>query len=240
MKLAWIFGIGAAILLHAAFLLFGGLLFGQHKAAGPAVQEVELVAEDVADERKPDQKEEPEETPAEELSRDEAPPDANEIIKDLEQPAATDDAPALDNVSLSAIEAALSGVSAGGGDFGETLTFRSGGRIGGTGREGSTLQEKFEDAFEMAEMDQRPRPVFQAAPTYPSEMRGKKQEALVTVIFVVDEEGKVQNARVERASHPAFEAPALSAVRKWKFEPGMRGGERVSCRMRVPIRFPVS
>ena len=52
-----------------------------------------------------------------------------------------------------------------------------------------------------------------------------------------DETGRVVNPRVEKASYPEFEKPALEAVRQWKFEPAIKGGKRVSCRMRVPFRF---
>jgi protein TonB len=47
----------------------------------------------------------------------------------------------------------------------------------------------------------------------------------------------VVNPRVEKSSHPEFEAPAVEALRQWKFEPAIKAGKRVSCRMRVPIRF---
>jgi protein TonB len=71
-------------------------------------------------------------------------------------------------------------------------------------------------------------------------MRGKKTEGLVSVIFVVDAEGKVVGPRAEKSSHAAFETPALDAVKKWKFEPGVRGGQRVATKMRISIRFPPS
>jgi protein TonB len=143
-------------------------------------------------------------------------------------------------MSLSAIEQALSGQGAGaGGDFADSFSFASGGRIGGTGQPG-TLSEKLESAFNLTEIDQKPRAVMQAPPTYPAEMRGKKMEGIVTVIFVVDPSGRVTNPRVEKANHQAFERPALEAVRQWKFEPAIRGGQRVGCRMRVPIRFQQS
>jgi protein TonB len=35
-----------------------------------------------------------------------------------------------------------------------------------------------------------------------------------------------------------FEAPALKAVKQWKFEPGKKNGKAVRFRMRVPITFP--
>jgi protein TonB len=89
----------------------------------------------------------------------------------------------------------------------------------------------------MSEIDQRPRAVFQVAGSYPSEMRARKVEGVVTLLFIVDETGRVVNPRVEKSSHPEFEAPAVEALRQWKFEPAIKAGKRVSCRMRVPIRF---
>jgi protein TonB len=71
-------------------------------------------------------------------------------------------------------------------------------------------------------------------------MRGKSLEGVVTVIFVVDSSGKVAGPRVEKSSHAEFDRPALDAVKQWKFEPAVKGGQRVACKMRVPIRFPPS
>ncbi|MBZ0258769.1 energy transducer TonB, partial [bacterium] len=50
--------------------------------------------------------------------------------------------------------------------------------------------------------------------------------------------GQVENPIVQKSTDPIFENPALSAVKKWKFEPGKRNGEPVRFRMRVPITFP--
>jgi protein TonB len=149
-----------------------------------------------------------------------------------------DDAPALDAASLSAIEAALNGggASAGAGDFGGAASLQGGGRIGGTGKVGSA-EEQVDAAFSMSEIDQRPRAVHQVAGAYPSEMRSRNVEGVVTMIFIVDETGRVANPRVEKSSHPEFEKPALDAVRQWKFEPAVKAGKRVGCRMRVSVRF---
>jgi len=150
---------------------------------------------------------------------------------------ASDDAPALDAASLSAIEQVLNGSNGGGGaDFGGGLSLASGGRIGGTGRAGADDQE-FQGAFSLSEIDQRPRAIHQVAGAFPADMRAKNIDGVVTLIFIVDETGRVINPRVEKSSHPEFDAPALEAVRQWKFEPAIKGGQRVSCRMRVPIRF---
>ena len=135
---------------------------------------------------------------------------------------------------------ALNGAAgAGGVDFGGGgASLQSGGQFGGTGRGGGKgSDEQFQGAFSMSEIDQRPRAVFQVAGSYPSEMRQRKVEGVVTILFIVDETGRVVNPRIEKSSHPEFEAPAIEALRQWKFEPAIKAGKRVSCRMRVPIRF---
>ncbi len=241
MKVAGFFTLLAAVVLHAGFLLFGGLLIPKAKEDHGTLQEVDLLAEAEAEAEK--KKEKPPEPDAKEKAEeemeteDEPPPDAEELLRSLElSPVA--DAPALEAASLGAIEMALSG-QGGGGDFGESLAFGSGGRIGGLGKPGA-LEEDLESAFSLAEIDQKPRPLFRAAPLYPAEMRGKKLEGVVTVIFVVDSSGRVAGPRVEASTHAAFEKPALDAVRRWKFEPAVKGGQRVGCKMRVPIRFQPS
>ena len=227
-----------ALALHAGFLLFGGALLPAAKADQGTLQQVELISEDEA---APDKQPEPEPEATEAKDRLEAEseevPDAEEIIRNLETTPAS--APALDAASLGAIEAALGGGLGGDMGFSDAMDLASGGRIGGTGKAG-LLSGQLEDAFNPADIDQKPRAVFQTAPLFPSEMRGKKVEGQVTVIFIVDPSGKVTDARVEKANFAAFEKPALDAVRQWKFEPGVKGGQRVACRMKAPIRFQPS
>jgi protein TonB len=75
---------------------------------------------------------------------------------------------------------------------------------------------------------------------YPTGMRGKKIEGVVTIVFVVDATGRVADPRVEKSTHADFDRPALDAIRQWKFEPAVKAGQRVACRMRAPIRFQPS
>ena len=67
-------------------------------------------------------------------------------------------------------------------------------------------------------------------------IRGRFQDG----VAYVPGTGKVTNPRVEKSTHPSFEKPALESVRKWKFEPAVRSGQRVPCKMRIPIRFQPS
>jgi len=235
MKIGLFLGIACALLLHAGVILFGGLLFHAEKKDQGTLQEVDLLS-DTSAEKEKDKPPEPKPEKPEEMEAEKT-PDAAEIIRNLETPT-PENAPALDAASLGAIEAALNGAGAG-GDFASTLDFSSGGRIGGTGKT-AVADQNLEGAFSLAELDQKPRPVYQGVPVYPSEMRGKKIEGVVTVIFIVDSAGKVSNVRAEKSTDAAFEKPALDAVRRWKFEPAMKAGQRVACKMRVPIRFQPS
>lgn len=233
MRLGLFLGVVCALLLHGAVLLFGGALLVNHKKDYGTLQQVDLLSTaDTADKDKP--KDKPETEKNDEMkAQDGKPPDAAEIIHNLEQPAALN-APKLDAASLSAIEAALSGQMGGGGDFTSGMDFSSGGRIGGSGKPGAQ-QQGIDQAFNMSEIDQQPRVVFQAAPVYPGSMHSV--EGVVTLVFTVDPTGKVLDPRVEKSTHHEFDKPALDAVKQWKFEPAIRAGQRVSARMRVPIRF---
>jgi len=238
MKLAPVLWVVMALFLHGSFVAFGGIFFlGDEQDQGSLAEVDLLVDEDLDQDEEQDEQTPPEQPPEQPENEAEDVPSAEDIARSLEL-APQDDAPALDAASLSAIEQALSGAGVA-GDFAEALSFTSGGRLGGTGK-GTALAGGVEDAFSLAEIDQEPRLVFSTLPIYPTEMRGKKVEGVVSVIFVVDENGRVQHAKIEKSNHSAFEKPALDAVRQWKFEPGLKGGQPVACRKRAPIRFPSS
>ena len=91
--------------------------------------------------------------------------------------------------------------------------------------------------FEMEELDEMPRVISSVTPIYPDTMRRSRLEGQVVIIFIVDENGLVRNARVESATNPAFFKPALDALRKWRFTPGIKDGRKVKSRMRQSIHF---
>ncbi len=91
--------------------------------------------------------------------------------------------------------------------------------------------------FSLADLDQRPRVLYQPSPNITDAMR-RKAPGTVYVIFIVDERGRVDSPSVQKSTDPVFDAPALSAVKQWKFEPGKRNGQAVRFRMRVPITIP--
>lgn len=95
------------------------------------------------------------------------------------------------------------------------------------------------DTFDVSELEKRPEVVSQVAPAYPAELRKARIEGTVTLVFLLTEDGRVEDPRVENASRPEFEKPALEAVRRWRFKPGMKNGAAVKTHMRLPMRFRV-
>ena len=222
----------AAVIFFFLFLVIvvGGILFPvsefQKKPKPEPEQEL-----DISNLKKPEEEQKVEQ----EVEEQKEPPPPAPIMENVAIAAPQmDDAPALSPMSLSDLEAALA-PGTGGGMFGGGGGFQSG-RIGGRGGPGGPGAD-MEQAFSMADLDQKPRAVYQPAPVYPAALRSRKIEGVVSIIFVVGADGRVANAKVEKSSDPAFDKPALDAVRKWKFEPGVKEGRKVSFKMRAPIRF---
>jgi protein TonB len=130
-----------------------------------------------------------------------------------------------------------------------TLELALGGGTGGVGMVGDFAvrlpvgaeadKEKVDELFSVADLDQKPRAIYQPSPNLTAALR-RKDGGTVYIIFVVDERGRVENPAIQSSSDPEYEAAALAAIKQWKFEPGKRNGEPVRFRMRVPITFPKS
>jgi protein TonB len=105
----------------------------------------------------------------------------------------------------------------------------------GNGPEGPYSEHSI--VYTPASLDAVPQARFQTPPAYPYALKSAGISGEVLVEFVVDEQGRVREPRILRASHPEFEAPSLSAVSKWRFEPGMRKNVPVRFLMRVPLSF---
>lgn len=86
-------------------------------------------------------------------------------------------------------------------------------------------------------LDRFPRATMRPVPLYPDNMRRSATSGSVTVQFVVDTTGRVVTAEAVSWTHRDFVDPAVSAVLRWRFEPGTLNGRKVSFRMAVPIEF---
>jgi protein TonB len=62
-------------------------------------------------------------------------------------------------------------------------------------------------------------------------------EGRVTVQFIVNEQGKVENAQVVRGIGGGCDEEALKAIRAAEFEPGMQRGRPVRVQYALSINF---
>lgn len=85
----------------------------------------------------------------------------------------------------------------------------------------------------------KPELVNRVNPSYPRLAQQKKVEGTVIISILVSENGDVSDARVlrEAGGSSGLNEAALSAVRKWKFRPGVKEGKRVKVWMTYPIVF---
>ena len=68
--------------------------------------------------------------------------------------------------------------------------------------------------------------------------RKRGQEGTVILQVLVNREGRVDDLKIDTSSNlTLLDRAAVTAVRKWRFEPGMRGEERVPMWVRVPVTF---
>lgn len=118
----------------------------------------------------------------------------------------------------------------------------SGGALSGFGevRSLSATETLQQETFDVGELEKRPEPVSQMPPSYPPDLRKARIEGVVTLLFLLTEDGRVESPKVETSTRPEFEKPALEAVAKWRFRPGEKDGARVRSYIRYPIRFRLS
>lgn len=123
------------------------------------------------------------------------------------------------------------------GDLDLDVSAGSGGVFGGRFAFGGSQALAEAAIFDIADLDQRPRPISQVEPRYPLELKKAKVTGSVVLLFVLNEGGRVEDPRIEFSSRPEFEKPALAAVRKWRFKPGTRNGKAVRSYVRQQILF---
>ena len=77
-------------------------------------------------------------------------------------------------------------------------------------------------------------------PEYPQEARMRGMEGWVDLTLTVNGSGEVADARVNASSKRMFERPALTAVRKWHYEPITLPPGDAGHTMRVKVQFQMN
>lgn len=82
-----------------------------------------------------------------------------------------------------------------------------------------------------------PTPTRIVEPTFPMAERRAGITGTVSVNCLVDELGNVRDAAVVRGSDMAFSDATLAALKRWKFNPGLRDGVPVPVLVTVPVNY---
>ncbi len=178
----------------------------------PDTQLIAVDSLDLQDEPEVVEEEEPEPEPEEEP---EPPPELNEPVQEL---------------SLAELELALAPSVGIGDSGGARFEFDLKSALGASGG-------GMDELFSAADLDNKPEPINPQPPKL-NEREKKATPGQASVIFVVDERGRVTLPKVQKAAHPDLGAAALRTVKKWRFEPGTRKGKAVSFRVRQVFSFP--
>jgi len=92
--------------------------------------------------------------------------------------------------------------------------------------------------FDIAEVDQAPKVVYQVAPVYPLAARHKGIEGRVVIKFIVHVDGSVSGIKIQSAAPTGlFEQSAINALKKWRFKPGRRNNNPVATSVELPLEF---
>jgi protein TonB len=77
-----------------------------------------------------------------------------------------------------------------------------------------------------------------APPDYPPESRRRGEEGVVRLLIRVNAEGEVAAVEIVASSgHPALDAAAVAAARRWRFRPAMQAGRPVSGTLSTAVHF---
>ena len=105
-------------------------------------------------------------------------------------------------------------------------------------RSSTTVDQKTKIPGAQTILEARPIYRINPPPSYPIIARKRGYQGNVVLEVLIDKRGKVLDLRIFSSSgHSILDKTAISSVKKWLFEPGMRGRDKIEMWVRVPIRF---
>jgi protein TonB len=95
------------------------------------------------------------------------------------------------------------------------------------------------------ELDQLPSPVGGIAAiannvVYPPSAKENKIQGKVVVKAVINAQGNVVSTTVEKSLNPECDKSAEVAIKKTKFNPGIKNGKAVESEVTIPVMFKLS
>ncbi len=105
----------------------------------------------------------------------------------------------------------------------------------------TTFDQKVEMPSPQTILEARPIYRINPPPEYPMIARKRGCQGNVILEVLIDKRGKVLDLRIFSSSgHSILDKTAIASVKKWLFQPGMRGSDKIEMWVRVPIRFKLN
>lgn len=82
-----------------------------------------------------------------------------------------------------------------------------------------------------------PAPLSKADPAYPPELVHDRVEGTVVLYAVIHADGSLSDVKVLRSVHEQLDENAVKALKRWRFQPGMKNGKPVDLEMTVQVPF---
>jgi protein TonB len=89
--------------------------------------------------------------------------------------------------------------------------------------------------WETTQVDQRPVVLWRKAPDIPGELYRSIKNPRITLIFVVNVDGSVENLHIEHSVEPTFDQLMTDAIKEWQFTPAIKKGRKVRCWLQQEI-----
>jgi len=102
-----------------------------------------------------------------------------------------------------------------------------------------TEPEDVKKTYRAPQVSKPPRYLFRRKPHYPREAKDKGVEGVVKIEVLVDERGRAVRTKVIKSLGCGLDDAAEEAVKKWRFVPAKMDGERVACKVIVPVVFRI-
>lgn len=102
------------------------------------------------------------------------------------------------------------------------------------------LATQFKGVFGLDEVDEAPSVLRSIEPEYPYQAKRQGINGVVEVRVLVNADGVPEQVHIESANPKGiFEDAVMAAVRKWRFRPGVKDGQKVPTWVIFPVRFEI-
>jgi protein TonB len=108
---------------------------------------------------------------------------------------------------------------------------------GGSAAPKAVPERRGDEIVDERRVSSRAKVAYGPVPAYPREARAAEIETDVPVEIVVDPNGAVVDARLERTVGYGIDEATLRAIRKYRFTPALKDGRAVAVRMQWTMKY---